>query len=48
MESVLETVLPRKVRKLALAVKKIDAALAMLNYDLHNGDNLIQALEFTY
>ena len=47
MELAVETVLPREVRKLTLAIKEKDAALALLTDDLQDCDNQIQALEFT-
>ena len=47
MEWVVETVLPREVRKLASAIKEKGAAAAWLNDDLQDRDNQIQALEST-
>ena len=47
MELAVETVLPRELRKLASAIEEKDAALAMFNDDLQDGDNQIQAFEFT-
>ena len=46
MEWVVETVLPREVRRLAVVLEEKDSALALLNDDLTERDNYIQALEF--
>ena len=46
MEWVVETVLPREIRKLTPAIKEKDAALALLNDDLQNRDNQIQAIQY--
>ena len=42
IEWVVETVLPREVRKLASAVEKKDATIALMNDDLQDRDNQIQ------
>ena len=46
MEWVVETVLPREVRKLASVIKEKDAALALLTDDLQGRDNRIQAIQY--
>ena len=46
MEWAMETVLPREVRKLASVIEEKDAALTLLNDDLQNHDNQIQAIEY--
>ena len=46
MEWAVETVLPREVRKLASVIEEKDAALALLNDDLQERDNRIQALQY--
>ena len=45
MECAVETVLPREVRKLASVIEEKDAALALLNDDLQERDNRIQAIQ---
>ena len=46
MEWVVETVLPREVRKLTSAIEEKDAALALLTDDLQYRDNQIQAIQY--
>ena len=46
MEWVVETVLPREVRKLASAVEEKDATIALMNDDLQDRDNQIQAIKY--
>ena len=46
MEWAVGTVLPREVRKLVSAIEEKDAALALLNDDLQNRDNQIQAIQY--
>ena len=46
MEWVVETVLPREVRKLASVIKEKDAALALLTDDLQGRDNRIQDTQY--
>ena len=46
MEWDVETVLPRKVRKLASVVEEKDATIALMNDDLQDRDNQIQAIKY--
>ena len=46
MEWVVETVLPREVRKLTSAIEEKDAALALLTDNLQDRDNQIQAIQY--
>ena len=46
MKWVVETVLPREVRKLASAVEEKDATIALINDDLKNRNNQIQAIKY--
>ena len=46
MEWVVETVLPREVRKLTSAIEEKDSALALLTDDLLDRDNQIQAIQY--
>ena len=46
MEWVAETVLPREVKKLASAVEKKDATIALMNSDLQDHDNQVQAIQY--
>ena len=47
MEWAVETVLPREARKLTLVIEEKDIILTMLNDNLQDRDNQIQALEYT-
>ena len=42
----METVLPGEVRKLASAVEEKDATIALMNDDLQDRDNQIQAIQY--
>ena len=46
MEWAMEIVLPQKFRKLASSIKEKDAALALMNDDLRDHDNPIQAIQY--
>ena len=46
MECAVETVLPREVRKLASAIEETDAVIALMNGDLQDRDNQIQAIQY--
>ena len=46
MEWVVETVLPREVRKLASTIEKKDAVIAFMNDDLQGRDDQIQAIKY--
>ena len=46
MEWVVETVLPREVRKLTSAIEEKDAVIALMNDDLQVRDNQIQAIHY--
>ena len=46
MECLVETVLPREVRKLASAIKEKDAVIVLMNDDLQDRDNQIQAIQY--
>ena len=46
MEWVVETVLPRKVQKLASAIEEKYAALALLTDDLQDCNSQIQAIQY--
>ena len=46
MEWVAETVLPREVQKLASAVEEKDATIAIMNNDLQDRDNQVQAIQY--
>ena len=46
MEQVVETVLPREVRKLASTIKKKDAVIALMNDNLQGRDDQIQAIKY--
>ena len=46
MEWVVETVLPREVRKLASTIEKKDVEIALMNDDLQERDNQIQAIKY--
>ena len=46
MKWVVETVLPREVRKLTSAIEEKDSALALLTDDLQDRDNQIQAIQY--
>ena len=47
MEWTAETGLPQEIRRLASVIEEKDAALALLNDDLQDRDDQIEALEFT-
>ena len=42
----MEIVLPREVQKLASAVEKKDATIALMNDDLQDRDNQLQAIKY--
>ena len=46
VEWVVETVLPREVRKLTSAIEEKDAVIALMNDDLQVRDNQIQAIHY--
>ena len=46
IEWVVETVLPRVIRKLTSAIEEKDSALALLTDDLQDRDNQIQAIQY--
>ena len=46
MEWVVETVLPREVRKLASVIEEKDAAIALMNDELQGRDNQIQTIKY--
>ena len=46
MEQVVETVLPREVRKLTSTIKKKDAVIALMNDNLQGRDDQIQAIKY--
>ena len=46
MEWVVETVLPREVRRLASTIEKKDVEIALMNDDLQERDNQIQAIKY--
>ena len=46
MECIVETVLPREVRKLASTIEKKDAVITLINDDLQDRENRIQAIQY--
>ena len=46
IEWVVETVLPREDRKLASTIEEKDAVIALMNDDLQDRDNQIQAIKY--
>ena len=46
MEWAVETLLPREVRKLASAIEEHELTIALLNDDLQERDNRIQAIQY--
>ena len=46
MEWVVETVLPREVKKLASTIEEKDAVIFLMNDDLQNRVNQIQAIKY--
>ena len=46
MEWVVEWVLPREVRKLTSAIEEKDSVIALMNDDLQDHDNQIQAIKY--
>ena len=46
MEWVVETVLPRKVQKLASTIEEKDAVIALMNDDLQGRDDQTQAIKY--
>ena len=46
LEWVVETFLPGEVRKLASAIEEKDAVITLMNDDLQDCDNLIQAIRY--
>ena len=46
IEWLVETVLPREVRKLASAIEEKDAVIVLMNDDLQDRDNQIQAIQY--
>ena len=46
MEWVVETVLPREVRKLASTIEGTNAVIALMNDDLQGHDDQIQAIKY--
>ena len=46
MECIVETVLPREVRKLASTIEEKDAVITLINDDLQDRENRIQAIQY--